>query len=173
MDILGFIKFILFQYIHSNQQVLTSCCSVSHVQLSGTPWTATHQTSLSFTISQSLLKLLSIELMMPYSHLILCHPLLLLPPSFPASGSFPMYWFFTSDGQSIGASASTLSPNNEYSGLISFKLDWFDLLLFKGFSRLFSSITVWKYQFFGIQPSLWSNSHIRTRLLERPLLFSH
>ena len=66
-----------------------------------------------------------------------------------------------------------INPSNECSGLISFKLDWFDLLLFKGFSRLFSSITVWKYQFFGIQPSLWSNSHIRTRLLERPLLFSH
>ena len=168
MDILGFIKFILFQYIHSNQQVLTSCCSVSHVQLSGTPWTATHQTSLSFTISQSLLKLLSIELMMPYSHLILCHPLLLLPPSFPASGSFPMYWFFTSDGQSIGASASTLSPNNEYSGLISFRIDWFDLLAVQETLQSLSNTTVRKHQFFGTQPSFWSTSHIHTLLLEKP-----
>ena len=78
----------------------------SHVQLFSTPWTAALQASLSVTNSQSLLKLMSIESVMPSNHLILCHPLLLLPQSFPTSGSFPMSQFFTSGGQSIGVSAS-------------------------------------------------------------------
>ena len=94
------------------------CCwyqSPSCVQFFMTPWTAAHQASLSFTISQSLPKLMSIELVMPSNHLILCCPLLLLPSialthiiptSFPASGSFPMSQLFLSGGQSIGASAS-------------------------------------------------------------------
>ena len=79
---------------------------LSYVQLFATPWTAACQASLSFTISQSLLKLKSIELMMPSNHLILCCPLLLLPSIFPsirASGSFPMNWLFASGDQSIGA----------------------------------------------------------------------
>ena len=76
--------------------------SFSVMSDSVTPWTAVHQASLSFTISQSLLKLMSIELMMPSNHLVLCHPLLFLA----ALGSFPMRWLFTSGGQSIGASAS-------------------------------------------------------------------
>ena len=94
--------------------------SLSCVQLFVTPWTAARQASLSFTISQSLLKLMSIELVMPPNHLILCHPLLLLHSIFPASGSFPMSWLFTSGGQSIGvsASASVLPMNNQ---------DWFPL----------------------------------------------
>ena len=102
--------------------------SLSHVQLFAAPWTAARQASLSFTFSQSLLKLMSIESVMPYSHLILCHPLLLLPSVFPSIRVFsnesalhirwPKYWSFS----------FSISPSNEYSGLISFRMDWFDLL---------------------------------------------
>ena len=126
------------------------------------PWTASHQVSLSFAVSWSLLKLMFIELVMPSNHLILCHPISSCSQSFPASRSFPISQFFTSDGQIIGtsASASVLSMNIQ---------SWFPLgltglvsLLSKGLSRVFSSTAVWKYQFFSIQPSLWSNSHICT-----------
>ena len=85
----------------------------SHVQLCATPETAAHQASLSITNSQSLLKLMSIESVMPSNHLILCCPLLLPPSNFPASGSFQMSQFFTSGGQCIGASASaSVLPKN-------------------------------------------------------------
>ena len=84
--------------------------------------------SLSNTKSRSLPKLMSIESVMPSNHLILCHPLLPLLQSFPASGSFPMSQLFASGGQSIGVSASASSPSNEHSGLLSFRIDWFDLL---------------------------------------------
>ena len=106
--------------------------SLSYVQLFVTPWTAAHQASLSFTISQSLLKFMSIESVMPSNHLVLCHPLLLLPSIFPSLRVFsnestlhirwPKYW-------SISFS---ISPSNEYSGLISFRIDWFDLLAVHG-----------------------------------------
>ena len=106
--------------------------SLSHVQLFETPSTAEHQVSLSFTISRSLRKLMSIELVMPSNHLVLCCPLLLYLQFFPTSGSFPMSWLFTSGDQSIGALASvSVLPVNiqgcfplEFTGLIS--------LLFKG-----------------------------------------
>ena len=101
---------------------------LSHVQLFVTPWTAAHQASLSFTVSQSLLKLMSIESVMPSNHLIFCHPLLLLLSIFPSIRVFssestlcirwPNYWSFS----------FSISPFNEYSGLISFRLDWLDLL---------------------------------------------
>ena len=80
--------------------------SRSVVPNSAAPWTAACQTSLSITNSQSLLKLMSIESVMPSNHLVLCHPLLLLPSIFPSIRVFPMSWFFASDGQNIGASAS-------------------------------------------------------------------
>ena len=89
--------------------------------------------------------------------------------SLQASGSFPMSWLFTSSGQSIGASASAIAL--EYSGLISFRYDWLIFLKSKGLSRVFSSTKIQKHQFFGTQPSLWSNSHIRTWLLENPQLW--
>ena len=123
---------------------------LSCVQLSVIPWTAVHQASLSITSSQSLLKLMSIELVMPSKLLILCH----LHQSFPASGSFPVSQFFTSGGQTIGvsASASILLMNGQ---------DWFPLrwtgrisLLSKGLSRVFSNTTAQKHQFFGAQLSL-------------------
>ena len=106
--------------------------SLSHVQFFATPWTATHSASLYITSSWSLLKLMSIELLMPSNHLILCHPLLLLPSVFPSIRVFssdlalhirwPKYWSFS----------FSISPTNEYSGLISFRIDWFDLLTFQG-----------------------------------------
>ena len=140
--------------------------SLTHVQLFVTPWTTAPQTSLSFTISLSLLRLMSIESVLPSNHLILCHPPLLCPHSFPASGSFPMSRLFTSAGQNMGALASVLPMNIQgwfpsgLTGLIS--------LLSKGLSIVFSSTTiVQKHQFFGAQPSLWSNSHIHTWLLEK------
>ena len=89
--------------------------SLSHVQLFATPWTAIHQASLSITNSQSLLKLISIESMMPSNHLNLCRPLFSCSQSFPASASFPMSRLFTSDGQSIGAGICMKSPQKLYS----------------------------------------------------------
>ena len=102
--------------------------SLSHVQLFATPWTAVHQASWSITNSWSLLKLLSIKSVIPSNHLILCHLLLLLPSVFPSTRVFPnesvlfirwpKYWSFS----------FSISPSNEYSGLISFGIDWLDLL---------------------------------------------
>ena len=74
---------------------------------------------------------------------------------------WPKYWSFS----------FSISPSNEYSELISFRIEWFDLLEVQGILRVFSSTTVWKHQFFSAQPSLWSNSHIRTWLLEKPSLW--
>ena len=110
----------------------SSVQSLSRVRLSATPWTAARQASLSITNSQSLLKLMSIESVMPSNHLILCH-LLLLPPSiFPSIRLFtnesvlhiwwPKYWSFSFN----------ISPSNEHPGLISFRMDWFDLLAVQG-----------------------------------------
>ena len=134
----------------------------SVVSDSETPWTAAHQASLSITNSWSLLKLMSIKLAMPSNHLILCRPLLLLPSIFPSIRVFsnestlhmrwPKYWSFS----------FSISPFSEYSGLLSFRMDWFDCLVSEGFSRVFSNTTVQKHQFFSTQPSLWSNSHIHT-----------
>ena len=111
------------------------CHVLSHfslVQLLVTPWTTAHQASLSVTSSQSLLKLMSIESVMPSNHLILCHPLLLLPSTFPRIRVFsnesvlhirwPKYWSFS----------FTINPSNEYSGLISFRIGWLDLLAVQG-----------------------------------------
>ena len=110
---------------------------------------------------------MSIESVMPSNHLIVCHPLLLLPQSFPASGSFPMSQLFASGGQSVGVSASA-------SDLLMNIQDWSPLgwtglvpLQFRGLSRVFSNITVQKHQFFGAQLSFYFNSPIHTWLLEK------
>ena len=135
--------------------------SLSCVQLFTTPWTAACQDYLSFTISWSLLKLMSIESVMPSNHLILCCPFLLLPSVFPSIKVFsselaphirwPKYWSLS----------FSISPSSKHLGLISFKMGWLDLLdLSKGLSRVFSNTTVQKHQFFGAQPSSQSNSHI-------------
>ena len=135
------------------------------VQLFAAPWTAAHPASLSFTTSQNLLKLMSIELVMPSNHLIPCHPLLLLLSIFPSIRvfssksalriSWPEDWNFN----------FSISPSSEYSGLISFRLDCpccLISLLSKGLSRVFSSTTTQKHQLFGALPSLQSSSHIYT-----------
>ena len=110
----------------------SSVPSLSHVQLFVTPWTTTHQAFLSITNSRSLLKLMSIESVMPSNHLIICRPLLLLPSIFPSIRVFssesilcirwPKYWSFS----------FSISPSNKYSGLISFRIDWFDILAVQG-----------------------------------------
>ena len=114
-----------------NLQQFSSVQSLSHVQLFATPWTATHQASLSITNSRSLLKLMFTESVMPSNHLILCCHLL-LPSIFPSTRVFsnesvlrikwPKYWSFS----------FSISPFNEYSELISFKMDWLDLLVVQG-----------------------------------------
>ena len=144
--------------------------SLSHVWLSVTPWTAADQASLSFIISWSLLKLMSIELMMPSNHLILCCPLLLMLSTFTSIGAFSNESATSTLGvQNIRASASVL-PMNIY-GWFPLGLTGLISLLFKGLSRVFSITTVQKRQFFGAQYSLWSNSHICTWLLEKPQLW--
>ena len=132
----------------------SSVQSLSRVRLFVTPWTAACQASLSITNSLSLLKLMSIDLVMPSYHLILCRPLLLLFQSSPASESFPVSQFFASDGQSIKSFSFSISPSNEYSGLISVKRTGWISSQFKGLSRVFSNTTVQKHQFFGTQFSL-------------------
>ena len=139
------------------------CCSVAQSCLALCDlWTAARQAALSFTISQSLLRLMSIKSVMPSNHLILCHPLLLLHSIFPSIRVFsselslhigwPKYWSFS----------FSISLSKEYSELISFRMDWFDLLASKRLSGVFSNTTFQNYNFFGAQPSLWSNSYIDT-----------
>ena len=140
-----------FQFSSVTQSCVTLC----------DPWTATHQASLSITYSRSLLKLMSIELVMSSNHLILCHPLLSCLQSFKESAlhiRWPKYWSLS----------FSISPSNEYSGLISFTMDWLDLLAVQGTLKCLLQHHSSKAQYFSIQLSLWSNSHIHTWLLERP-----
>ena len=147
---------------------LVTCCCHSVTKLCPTlcnPWTPACQASLFFTIFWSLLRLMSIESMMSSNHLILFCCLLFLPSIFPSIRVFsnelalrirsPKYWSF----------CFSISPSSEYSGLIS-RIDCFDLAV-KRLSRVFSSNTVQKHQFFGAQPSLWSNSCIHTWVLKK------
>ena len=145
-----------FLFIIPNFMImLGSFSSVSSVAQScltlATPWTAAHQAPLSITNSRSSLKLMSIKLVMPSSHLILCYPLLLLPPIPPASEYFPMSQLFTWGGQSIGvsASASVLPKNTQYWSALEWT-GWISLQS-KGLSRVFSNTTVQKHQFFSAQ----------------------
>ena len=128
-----FIQFLFLKYIaHRRCSVSLSVQSLSRVQLFVTPWIAAHQASLSITNSQSLPKPMSIESVMPSSHLILCCPLLLLPPILPSIRIFsnkstfrirwPKYWSFSFN----------IYPSNEHPGLISFRMDWLDLLAVQG-----------------------------------------
>ena len=142
----------------------SSVQSLSHVRLFATPWTAACQPSLSFTNSQSLLKLMSIKLVMSSNHLILCQPFLLLPSIFPSIRVFsdesvihirwPKNWSFSS------ASVLPMKIPLGLTGWIS--------LQSKGLSRVFSKTIVQKHQFFSTQLSLRSNSHIHTWFLEKP-----
>ena len=139
---------------------------LSHVQLSAIAWTAACQTFLSIAVSQSSLKLMSIESVTPSNHLILCRPLL-LTSIFPSIRVFSnesvlyirwsKYWSFS----------FSISSSNEYSGLPLGWTGWISLQS-KGLSRVFSNTTVQKHQFFGAQLFLWFNSHIHTWLLGKP-----
>ena len=141
---------------------------LSCVRLFATPWTAACQASLYITNSRSLLKLMSIELVMPSSHLILCVAFSSCPQSLPASGSFPRSQFFASGGQSIGVSASaSVLPMNIQDWSPLGLTGWISLQS-KGLTRVFSNTTVQRHQFFGTQFSLQSNFHIHTWLLEKP-----
>ena len=149
----------------------SSVQSLSCVWLLVTPWAAACQASFIITNSRNLLKLMSTESVTPSNHLILCHPLLFLPSIFPSIRVFssesilyirwPKYWSFS----------FSISPSNEYSGLIL--LGWTGLISLqsKGLSRVFSKTKVQKRQFFGAQLSIQSNSHIHTWLLEKPKLW--
>ena len=145
----------------------SSVQSLSRVRLFATPWIAARQASLSITNSRTSLRLMSIESVMPSSHLILCCPLLLLPP-IPSSirvfsnestlcMRWPKCWSFS----------FSISPSKEIPGLISFRMNWLDLLAVQG-TLSFSNTTVQKHQFFGAQPSSQFNSHIHTWPQEKP-----
>ena len=146
------------QFSSASQSCLTLC----------DPRIAAHQASLSIINSQSLLKFMSIRSVMPSNHLILCRPLLLLPPIPPSIRVFPINQLFAWGGQSTGVSASaSVPPMNTQ--------DWSPLgwtsrisLQSKGFSTVFSNTTVQKHQFFGAQHSSQSKSHIHTWPLEKP-----
>ena len=124
---------------------------LSHVRLFVTQWTAACQASLSITSSWSLLKLVSIESVMPFHHLILCHPLLLLPSIFPSIRVFSSESVLDIKWPRYRSFSFSISPSNEYSGLISFRMDWFDLLAVQGTFKIFSNTTVQKHQYFGAQ----------------------
>ena len=142
--------------------------SLSRVQLFVTPWIAARQASRSITNSQSSLRLMSIESVMPSRLLILCHPLLLLPPIPPSIRVFSMSQLFAWDGQTTGVSASaSFPPKNSQGGSPSEWTGWISLQS-KGLSRVFFSTTVQMHQFFSTQLSSQSNSHIHTWPQEKP-----
>ena len=158
-------------YIHTHthtHMTFSSVESLSHVWLFTTPWTTACQASLSITISRSSLKLLSIESVMPSSHLILCRSLLLLPPIPPSIRVFssestlpmtwPKYWSFS----------FSIIPSKKAQGWSPLEWTGWISLQSKGLSRVFSNTTVQKHQFFGAQLSSQSNSHIHTWPLEKP-----
>ena len=158
----------MFQITNIHSFLFSSVQLLRCVRLFVTDWTAAHQASLSITSSQSSPKPMSIELVMPSNHLILCRPLLLLPSIFASIRLFSNESVLHIRWPSSGVSASTsVPPMNtqdwsplEWTGWIS--------LQSKGLSRVFSNTTVQKHQFFCTQLSLWSNFHMHTRLLEKP-----
>ena len=154
LEVDGGLPFQVHPSLNSPSSLLVQFSSVAQscVRLFATPWTAAYQASLSITDPQSLLKLVSIESVMPSNHLIFCHPLLLLPSIFPSIRVFsnesvllirwPKYWSFS----------FSISPSNECSGLISFRIDWFGLLAVQGtlkslFQHQFKSISSLAFSF--------------------------
>ena len=150
------------------QITLSIIHSPSSVWLFATPWTPARQASLSFTISHSLLKPMSSQSVIPSSHLILCRPLLLLPSIVPSIRVFssesalhirwPKYWSFS----------FSISPSNEYPGLISLRMDWLDLLAVQGTLKSLLQPHSSKASILRSSAFLWSNSPIHTGLLEKP-----
>ena len=147
-------------------RLFSSVQLLSRVQLFATPWIAAHQASLSITNSRSLFKPMSTELMMPSNHLILCHPLLLLPSIFPSIKVFsnesdfrirwPKYWSFSFN----------IRPSNEHPGLISFRMDWLDLLAVQGTLKSLLQHHSSKASSLRCSAFFIVNSHIHTWLLE-------
>ena len=151
-----------------NSPQFSSVQLLSRVRLFANPWIAARQASLSIPSSRRSLKFMSMDSMMPSSHLILCRPLFLLLQSLPASGSFPMSQLFAWGGQSIGVSAlASFLPMNTQDWSPLGWTGWISLQS-KGLSRVFSNTTVQKHQFFGAQLSPPSNSHIHTWPQEKP-----
>ena len=156
----------IWKYCSRVSDQIRSDQSLSHIQFFATPWIAARQASLSITNSRSSLRLRSTELVMPSSHLILCHPLLLLPPIPPSIRAFsnestlrmrwPKYWSFS----------FSISPSNEHPGLISFRMDWLDILAVQGTLNSLLQHQVQKHPFFSPQLSSQSNFHIHTWPLE-------
>ena len=138
------------------------CSSVAQSCLTLWPtWIAAHQASLSFTNSWSFLKLMSIESMMPSNHLIFCHPLLLLSSIFPSIRVFSNESALCTKWPECWSFSFSISPSNEYSALISFRIDWLDLFAVQGTLKSLLPAPAWK-KFFSTQLSLWPNSHIQT-----------
>ena len=145
-------------------KTVRSCCcvvvqSLSRVWLFVTPWIAAHQAPLSFIISRSLLKFMSLELVMLSNHLVFCHPFSFCLQSFPTSGSFPVSQIFTSGGQSVGALASASVLPMNIQGWLPSGLTGLISLQSSRLSRVITSIKTRKHQFFGAQPSLWLNPY--------------
>ena len=144
----------------------SSVQSLSRVWLFATPWNHSMQ---GLPVQHQLPEFIQTRIpwvVMPSSHLILCRPLLLPPSIFPIIRVFSNKSVLRIRWPKYGSFSFSISPCNECSELIAFRIDWLDLLLSKGLSRVFSSTTVQQHQFFGSQLSLWSNSHIHTWLLK-------
>ena len=157
MDMYKTAKFRLGNFFFSVRFQLSSVKSLNRGWLLATPWIATHQASLSITKSQRFLKLMPIESVMASNHLMICRPLLLLPSIFPSIRVFsnesvlhirwPKYWSFS----------FTISPSNDYSGLISFRIDWFDILEVQGTLKSLlqyhssKASILWRSAFFIVQ----------------------
>ena len=162
------LRFRGLQHVNPRGAYFSSVQLLSHVWLFGTLGTSAHQGSLSITNSRSPPKPMSIESVIPSNHLILCHPFLFLPSIFPSIWVFskesalhirwPKYWSFSFN----------ISPTNEHPGLISFRMDWLDLLAVQETLKSLLQHHSSKHQFFGPQLSSQSNSHIHTWLLEKP-----
>ena len=159
--VMWFLSLFFIQLI----DVFTQSCS--HVWLFATSWTAEPQASLSLTISWSLSKFMSIASVMP-SAISSSNALFFCPQSFPVSGSFPTSWLFISSDHNIGASASASVFPMSIQGWFPLRLTDLISLLSEGLSRVFSSTTVWRHQFFSALPSLWSISYNCVWPLERP-----
>ena len=127
--------------------------------------------AVSITNTRRVLKFMSIKSEMSSNHFVLCWPLLLQPSIFPSVRVFSNESVLRIRWLKSWNFSFSISPSNEYSGLISFTIDWFDLLAVQGTLKSGSNTTVQKHQFFGTQLSSWSNSHIHTWLLEKPYLW--
>ena len=132
--------------------------SLNHLQLFATPGPAARQASLSITIFQGLFKLMSIESVVPSNYLVPSYPLLLLPSIFPSINVFSHKWALCIKSPKYWSSSFSISLSSEYSGLISFQIDWVDLLEVQGTLKSLLKHTVQKHQFFSAQLSLLANS---------------